>query len=237
MVTNQNKGEVTMKSCFAIAYLLFFMVLLTSCGVKSVASTGATAMATKTPSVSHATYPPVHVDVNVDFATSNVCHAPLIAAVTVGSIGAARWNTPEGTRPTISPITEATGEGLFANGYYIYTSVYFSHMQIAADHRTQPTAQYITMGGQVGQDSMRIDGYGQVPVGLRFLLVFTYAVDPSSHNLVLDTLVVLQDFPMNAQGQVQQFNPAYANHVGPDTPAELMYVPLNQVVRQMLVCH
>ena len=226
-----------MKSRSAIAFLLFSVMLLTSCGAKMISSTGATAMASLSPSISHATYPPVHSDVIVDFATSNVCHAPLIAAVTVGSIGSARWNTPTGARPALNPVTEATGEGLFANGYYIYTPVYFSYIQIAADHRTQPTAQYITMGGQNGQDSMRIEGYGQVQMGQRFLLVFTYAVDPSSRKPVQNTLVVLQDFPMNAQGQVQQFNPAYANHVGQDTPAELMYVPLNQVVRQMLVCH
>ena len=226
-----------MKARYTIAYLLCSVVLLTSCGAKSFSSIGATAMATKTPSVSHTTYPPVHVDVIVDFATSNVCHAPLIAAVTVGSIGVARWNTPDGARPTTVPVTETTGGGLFANGYYIYTPVLFSYMQVLSDHRTRSTEQYITMGGQDGQDSMRIDGYGQVKAGQRFLLVFTYAIDPSTREPVQNTLVVLQDFPMNAQRQVQQFNPAYANHVGPDTPAELMYVPLNQVVRQMLVCH
>ena len=193
-------------------------------------------MATKTPSVSHTMYPPVHVDVIVDFATSNVCHAPLIAAVTVGSIGSARWNTPDGARPTTIPVTEATGEGLFANGYYIYTPVNFSRIQVASDHRSQPTLFYTTMGGQDGQDSMQIDGYGQVKAGQRFLLVFTYAIDPSTRKPVQNTLVVLQDFPMNAQGQVQQFNPAYAHHVGPDTPAEMMFVPLHQTVRQMLVC-
>jgi hypothetical protein len=226
-----------MKSRSAIAYLLFSLVLLTSCGAKSLSSVGATTMAKKTPLAAHTTYPPVHVGVIVDFATSNVCDAPLIAAVTVGSIGAGRWNTSNGARPALSPGMDANGEGLFANGYYIYTPVSFSRMQIASDHRTQPTAQYITMGGQDGQDSMRIDGYGQVKAGQRFLLVFTYAIDPSSRKPIQNMLVVLQDFPMNEQGQVQQFNPAYANHVGPDTPAEMMYVPLNQVVRQMLVCH
>ncbi len=226
-----------MKACYIITYLLCSVTLLTSCGAKSLSSVGATTLATKTPLASHMTYPPVHVDVIVDFATSNVCHAPLIAAVTVGSIGSGRWNTLDGARPALSPGMEANGEGLFANGYYIYTVVNFSRMQIASDHRTQPTAQYVTMGGRDGQDLMRIDGYGQVKAGQRFLLAFTYAIDPSSRKPIQNMLVVLQDFPMNAQGQVQQFNPAYANHVGPDTPAELMYVPLNQVVRQMLVCH
>lgn len=217
-----------MKVCYAIGSLL--------CCVALLSSPRTTARATKTPATSYTSYPPVHVDVIVDFATSNVCHAPLIATVTVGTIGTGRWNTPDGTRPAIRSSTEANGEGLFANGYYIYTPVLFSYMQVLSDHRTRPTVQYITMGGQVGQDSMRIDGYGQVQAGQRFLLVFSYAIDRSTREPVQNTLVVLQDFPMNAQGQEQQFNPAYANHVGPDTPAEWMYVPLNQVVRQMLVC-
>ncbi len=225
-----------MKARYVLASLLCSVVLLSSCGAKSLSSVGATTIATKTPVASHTTYPPVHVGVIVDFATSNVCHAPLIIAVIVGSIGTGRWNTSNGARPALSPGMEANGEGLFANGYYIYTPVSFSRMHILSDHRTQPTAQYITMGGQDGQDVMQIDGYGQVRVGQHFLLVLTYASDTSSREPVQNTLVVLQDFPMNAQGQVQQFNPAYANHVGPDTPAEMMYVPLNQVVRQMLVC-
>lgn len=225
-----------MKARYVLASLLCFVVLLTSCGAKTLSSVGTTTLATKTPAAAYTTYPPVRVGVIVDFATSNVCHAPLIAAVTVGSIGSGRWNTSNEARPPLSPGMETTGEGLFANGYYIYTPVSFSRMQIASDHRTQPTIQYITMGGQVGQDSMRIDGYGQVKAGQRFLLVFTYAIDPSSRKPVQNTLVVLQDFPMNVQGQVQQFNPAYANHVGPDTSAEMMYVPLNQVVKQMLAC-
>lgn len=223
-----------MKSRYIIAYLLFSVLLLTSCGAKVASSVEATSMLTKTPSAPHNMYPPVHVNVVVDFATSNVCHAPLIAAVTVGSIGQGRWNTPDGARPTLQV---TNGDDLFMKGYYIYTPVYFSHTQIVSDHRTQPTVQYGTMGGQDGQDSMRIDGYGQVQAGQRFLLVFTYAIDPSTHKPSQNTLIVLQDFPMNAQGQVQQFNPAYANHVGQDTPAEFMYVPLNSVVQQMLKCH
>lgn len=223
-----------MKARYVIGSLLCCAVLLTSCGATTLSSTGAPAKATKTSA--SVPYPPVHVGVIVDFATSNVCHAPLIAAVTVATKGLGRWNTPDGTRPAIHPGTEANGESLFADGYYIYTPVQFSSIQILADHRTQPTVQYITMGGRDRQDEMQIEGYGQVRAGRRFLLVFTYAIDALSHKPLQNTLVVLQDFPMNAQGQVQQFNPAYANHVGPDTPAEWMYVPVNQAVRKMLVC-
>ena len=219
--------------CFALC--LLFAVLLAACGAKTTV-TGAGGAATRTPVEQYAAYPPVHIDVAVDFATLNTCTAPLIAAVTVGSMGPGHWNTPNGKRPAFHDTGWVNGDALFTNGYYIYTPVYFSRMQIVSDRRTQPTLQYVTMGGQDGQDSMRVDGYGQVQAGQRFLLIFTYASDPATHNINQHTLVVQQDYPMNAQGQVQQFNPAYANSVGPDTPNEWMYVPLNQAVQKMKTC-
>jgi hypothetical protein len=130
-----------------------------------------------------------------------LCDAPLVAAVVVGSHGDARWNTIDGKRPPIATESEIVREG-----YLIYISISFSSFaplrqrSLASD----PTATFVTIGGQAGQDTYRIDGLPQAPgIGGRYVVVIT----PPSLGLAkgqtpADVLLISYVYPVDASGKI-----------------------------------
>lgn len=107
-----------------------------------------------------APYSTVHIEGIVDrvqfTAPEELCGLSLVAEVAevvVGAHGDARWNTPDGRRPPLATYGE-----IVSQGYYIYTPVMFSSFTPLCVHEHPIGSSFMTIGGQVGQDSYRMQG-------------------------------------------------------------------------------
>jgi hypothetical protein len=159
-----------------------------------------------------------------------MCKAILVLDAGISGRGASHWNTPTGSRPAA-----ADQQTLLRNGYAIYTPIQFSNMHIHMDHRSQPTREFATVGGQVGPDQYWI-GYPQVTPQDSYLLVLVYGIDAQSQAESKALLVVTDAFPIDAQGIVT-LQAAHDEGKGADTqhfPAVTM--PLSQITQQLAAC-
>lgn len=105
----------------------------------------------------------------------HLCQEPLVAEVTVSSLGRSHWNTPAGTRPS-----GISAHSMLTQGYSIYTPVVFSTMKVLVDHRPQPTREYTIPGGQVGQDRLQVATAPTLAPKQRALLVFIPGLEGGS---------------------------------------------------------
>jgi len=163
--------------------------------------------------------PAVHIDLEIDrwiyTKPEQLCDAPLVAEVAVGARDVARWNTEDGKRPPI-----ATGGEIVRQGYFIYTPVTFSSFTPLRAHSLPPSEAYMTIGGQVGQDTYRMDGDPQLSgVGGHYILVITTPA-PRKGMTPADTLLISYAFPVDASGKViiQQAGDPNEPGVGPVQP-------------------
>jgi hypothetical protein len=197
---------------------LIFTTAVAGCGHLSVrAQQGATAIVQKTP------LPAVHIWMIVDrfmyTKSEQLCNAPLVAEVVVGAHGDARWNTIDGARPAL-----ATEGEIMRKGYLIYTPTSFSSFTPLRQHSlaSNPTATFVTIGGQVGQDTYQIDGLPQPPsIGGHYVVVITPpALALAKGQTPADVLLISYVYPVGATGKViiQQAGDPNEPGVGPVQP-------------------
>jgi hypothetical protein len=179
---------------------LILTCAIAGCGQLTVrAQQGATAIVQKTP------LPAVHIWMIVDrfmyTKPEHLCDAPLVAEVVVGAHGDARWNTIDGARPAL-----ATEEEIMREGYLIYTPTSFSLFTPLRQQSlvSGPTATFVTIGGQVGQDTYRIYGLPQPPgIGGHYVVVITPpSLDLRKGQTPADVLLISYVYPVDASGKV-----------------------------------
>jgi hypothetical protein len=149
--------------------------------------------------------PGVHIFLDGDFpsfdgAPADLCSGGLVALATVSAYGPAHWNTPDGTRPASYTQTD-----LVEHGYKIYTPLQFSYWWVLVGPRFEPTTEYVTMGGQVGNDTYVIS-MPHPSVGQLYLLVFgsgdalTAGAGPTAQSVnAYNVMVVYGEVPVDAQ--------------------------------------
>ena len=161
----------------------------------------------------------------------DLCNPPLVAEVVVGAHGAARWNTVDGKRP---PIT--TGGKVVRQGYFIYALVTFSSFTPLRAHGLLPGSAFMTLGGQVGQDSYRYGDYPQVSGdGGHYILVITTPA-PRKGMTPADTLLVSYAYPVDASGKVILQRAGDPNEPGPGVPQPEISVALTDLKTLLARC-
>jgi hypothetical protein len=179
--------------------------------------------------------PPLRVRLSLDRAvftkSEELCNPILTADVMVGSHGAARWNTLNGQRP---PVT--TSAEVLRQNYFIYAPVTFSRFIPLHDRRAAPTAEYITVGGQVGQDSYEADELPQLPeVGGHYIVVFAppLSATPLARG---DAMLASYAFPVTAAGVVILQQAGDPNEPGSGTPQPAITIPLADLTQLLVSC-
>jgi hypothetical protein len=216
------------------ALSLILICASAGCGQLSVrAQLDATAIVLKTP------LPAVHIWLIVDrfmyAKPEQLCDAPLVAEVVVGARGDARWNTIDGARPAL-----ATEGEIMREGYLIYTPTSFSSFTPLRRHSlaSGPTATFVTIGGQVGQDTYRIDGLPQPPgIGGHYVVVITPpALDLRKGQTPADVLLISYVYPVDASGKVIIQHAGDPNEPGPGVPQPEISVALTDLKAMLARC-
>lgn len=128
---------------------------------------------------------------------ARMCKASLVAEVTVSALGRSHWNSAEGSRPQ-----NLDGRALLKKGYAILTPVRFAQMNVLADHRGRPTAEFVTLGGTVGQDQFWLHDMPQLRPAARYVAVFVPSFNVQAGTLTDATLGAIDAFPIDAGGMV-----------------------------------
>jgi hypothetical protein len=212
---------------------LALICAIAGCGqVTTPVQQGALARAQPTP------LPTVHIDGVVDRVQftrpEEFCMPTLIAdvaEVVVGAHGVARWNTVDGKRPSI-----ATGGEIVRQGYFIYAPLTFSSFTPLRAHGLLPGSSFMTLGGQVGQGSYRMDGYPQLSgIGGHYILVITTPA-PRKGMTPADTLLVSYAFPIDATGKIIIQEAGDPNEPGPGVPQPEISVALADLKAMLARC-
>jgi hypothetical protein len=183
--------------------------------------------------------PAVHIWMIVDrfmyTKPEQLCDAPLVAEVVVSTHSDARWNTIDGARPAL--VTEGQ---IIRQGYLIYTPTSFSSFTPLRQHSlaSDPTATFVTIGGQVGQDTYQIDGLPQPPaIGGHYVVVIT----PPSLALAkgqtpADVLLISYVYPIDSNGKVIIQQAGDPNEPGPGVPQPEISVALADLKTLLAHC-
>lgn len=178
----------------------------------------------------------LHIRLSADMfqytSADQFCQTLLTAEVMVGSHGLARWNTPNGVLPATIKTSTAAVQG----NYRIYTPVTFARLVPLVDHRHVVTKEYLTLGGQVGQDSYSVDEVSTLPGTGGHYLVVLYPSTPQTGGNTEVSLVVGNAYPVDAQGMVVLQVAGNPNEpgVGPVQPA--ITIALTSLEHQLAVC-
>jgi hypothetical protein len=163
--------------------------------------------------------PAMHIWLEIDrwqyTKAEQLCGAPLVAEVVAGAHGHARWNTEDGKRPPL-----ATAGEIIRQGYIIYMPVTFASYTPLRIHGLLPGASFMTIGGQVGQDTYRYGDYPQLSgAGSHYIVVITTPA-PREGLMPTDILLVSYAFPIDANGKVtlQLAGDPHEPGVGPVQP-------------------
>ncbi len=182
-----------------------------------------------------ASYPPLNLHFDADryeFTTpQSMCPSVLTSEVMVGSHGQAHWNTANGQRPQI-----ADSQKIVDQGYRIYTPVLFAQHHPLIDHRPAPTKEFVTVGGQVGQDRMFVDPFPQLQDGGHYVVVFGPGSQPAGRGKTADWLVVYDAFPVDGQGMVLLQAAGSPNEPGPGQPQPEIKLSLTDLKQQLTAC-
>lgn len=116
---------------------------------------------------------------------------PLVAIVTVDSYLPGHWNTPDGTRPA-----NLTSQNVASSAYTIVTPLHFSQMSTLWDKRAASTSEFVTQGGQDGQDKIIVEDDNQLLLGQSYLVFFYYSHLPYQNGSTQKQLYVAVSFPM-----------------------------------------
>ncbi|HEX9067555.1 MAG TPA: hypothetical protein VF807_02215 [Ktedonobacterales bacterium] len=156
-----------------------------------------------------------------------------VADVVVGTPLATRWNTPDGTVPLAA--ARQGPEEVTRQGYLIYKMVQFTKMTVLQDHRPAPTKQFVTLGGQVGQDRYVMDGEPQRTPGQHYVVVFDR---PSTipHPFVGKTMLLAHAYLVDAQGMVHFLNAPGPGDKGPGPFAPPVLLTLDSLKQTLAAC-
>lgn len=182
--------------------------------------------------------PTVHIERVVDrvqfTAPEEFCGPSLdaeVAEVVVGAHGDARWNTEDGKRPPVTTYGE-----IIRQGYYIYTPVTFSSFTPLRVQGLSPGSAFMTIGGQVGQDSYRMDGYPQLQgAGGHYIVVITTPA-PRKGMTPAGALLVSYAFPVDGNGKVIIQHAGDPNEPGPGVPQPEIAVALTDLKTLLARC-
>lgn len=171
------------------------------------------------------------VDRYVYRTVNDLCTAPLVGEVVVSGRGQSYWNTPDGALPTT-----VTAANALQSRYALYTPVTFAHITIYEDHRTASTRQFVTLGGTNGQDSYYLDGFPQLTIDGRYVVVFVPTETQQGAQLNFDTMAVFDAFPIDANDIVTLQQASSPNEPGAGTPAPRIAMPLAQLQQALARC-
>jgi hypothetical protein len=131
------------------------LVLISGCSQLAAAkeSTGTYSSQTMNATPSQPIDLAIAVDRNVA-TLSNLCHWRLVADATVSQVLPGEW------KDHLNRVLS------------IVTPVRLIRTRIFVDHRTGPTSEFVTAGGQVGRDRIRVLGFPQLTPHQRYLLIF-----------------------------------------------------------------
>jgi hypothetical protein len=160
------------------------------------------------------------------------CQTLATAEVVVGSHGTARWNTVDGklSAQARTPVAVLTGN------YRIYTPITFARFVPLVDYRYVATKGFLTVGGQVGQDSYSIDASPTLAgVGGHYVVVLFPSTPHTGGNTEV-ALVVGYAYPVDAQGIVtlQPAGNPKEPGIGPPQPA--ITIALASLRQQLAAC-
>lgn len=94
----------------------------------------------------------------------------------------------------------------------------------------------MTLGGTNGQDSYYLDGFPQVTIGGRYVVVFAPTQSQQGTPLNFDTMVVFDGFPIDANDIVTLQQASSPNEPGGGTPAPRIAMPLSQLQQALARC-
>ena len=182
------------------------------------------------------TGPGVHVLLTADkfefTSADQFCQSLVTAEVVVGGHGTPRWNTPDGTLPA----TIRTPDDVLAHNYRIYTPARFTRFVPLIDHRQVPTQEYLTVGGQVGKDSYRIDLSPTLPgTGGHYVVVLAPSTPPSGAHLDV-ALVVGWAYPVDAHGIVVLQQAGNPHEPGGGMPPPAITIALTDLAQRLVQC-
>lgn len=152
---------------------------------------------------------------------ATLCHTAFVAEGVISSYGPAHWNTATGSRPNY-----ATPNTIMIEGYQIYTPMAFSRWQVLLDQRRAPTHEFVSMGGQVGNDTYHMGPFPHPAPGETFVFAFNVALiaNQAPANEYSPTMMLLYvALPVDANNVVT-------------FPVNNLQEPLSQLATQLKTC-
>ncbi len=156
-----------------------------------------------------------------------MCKASLVMDTHVDAVGPSHWNTPDGARPP-----NADKDLILSKGYQIVAPIRSSRNAVLLDQRHAPTTEFVTLGGQIGQDRYRVDGFPQLSPGRRYLVVFTAGLAGGT-GVTQSVLVAYNAFPIDSQEMVLLRQEVVEQGRVSQKQVKL---PLAQIVQQLSRC-
>lgn len=206
-----------------------FLVMLNACG-QSVAQPNSGAAGQ--PSASSGLHVRLDADMFQYTSAVQLCQTLVTAEVVVGSHGVPRWNTPNGTLPaTVKTSTDVIKENL-----RIYTPITFARFATLVDHRHVATKEFLTLGGQVGQDSYYINDVSTLQGTGGHYVVVLYPSTPQSGGNTEVSLVVGHAYPVDAQGIVMLQAAGNSNEPGVGSAQPAITIALTALKQQLAAC-
>jgi hypothetical protein len=223
--------RASMFSYRVLGLLLGLVAILTGCGVTT------SPPAASQSGAQQSSYPPIHMHQDLSLIgmkkPEDLCGTQLTAEVVAGPPAAARWNTPDGTLPVA--VARQGAFEVHRQGYFIYTLLTFTRMTPLRDQRQAPTQNFITLGGQVGQDSSSVSGTPQLTPGARYLAVF--GRPGALKDLPTGwTLTLYYAFPIDAQDMILFQQAGDPNEPGGGTPQPEIKYSLTYAKQVLAAC-
>lgn len=212
-----------------VASAAALLVVLSACAPDSSQSPSQTAG-------QHTASPGLHVRLEADkfeyTSAEQFCQTLVTAEVVVGSHGAPRWNTADGELPA----GIKTADDVVAQNYRIYTPITFTRFVPLLDHRHVTTKEFLTLGGQVGQDSYFINEVPTLPGTGGHYVVVLYPSTPHTGGNTEVSLVVGNAYPVDAQGTVVLQAAGDPNEPGVGSPQPAITIALTALQQQLAAC-
>ena len=94
----------------------------------------------------------------------------------------------------------------------------------------------MTLGGKNGQDIYYLDGFPQLTIGGRYVVVFVPTQTQQGARLNFDSMAVFDAFPIDANDIVTLQQASSPNEPGEGIPAPRIAMPLSQLQQALARC-